>query len=250
MSSSCRARVTASRTSSETPLDVAAFELGVVLDADPGQHRHLLAAQPGHASPAAVGAQAGLLRRDPGPAGRRGTRGSRSRQSEHERHASRYGPVDRRRERLAVPLSTVVSHVLAVDRHDECVTRSAPDDPVADPRGSRPPRSGGVAGGVGGGGARVLHRHVRRRGGQRRAAVDPDRSRRRDLRSAVGGRRLHVDVRRPAARRRSVQRPPRAHAGRSSSASSASSPRRRRAASPRVSARWSRPASCRAPRRR
>ena len=41
--------------------DVAAFELRVVLDADPGEHRHLLAAQPGDAAAAAVGAQAGLL---------------------------------------------------------------------------------------------------------------------------------------------------------------------------------------------
>ena len=42
--------------------DVAALELRVVLDADPGEHRHLFAAQPGHPPPASVGAQAGLLR--------------------------------------------------------------------------------------------------------------------------------------------------------------------------------------------
>ena len=59
---------------------------------------------------------------------------------------------------------------------------------------------------TGGCGARVLHRHIRRRGGQRRVAIHPRRSRWRDLRSAVGRGRLHIDVRRPAARRGRVQR--------------------------------------------
>jgi hypothetical protein len=48
--------------------DVAALELCVVLDADPCQHRHLLAAQAGDATPATVGRQADLFRGDPGPA--------------------------------------------------------------------------------------------------------------------------------------------------------------------------------------
>ena len=43
----------------------AAFQLGVVLDADPGQGGDLDAAQPGHPAGADVG-QPGLLRGDPG----------------------------------------------------------------------------------------------------------------------------------------------------------------------------------------
>jgi hypothetical protein len=48
---------------------VAAFELGVVVDADPGQHGDFLAAQARDAPVTAVGGQAGLLRGDPGPPG-------------------------------------------------------------------------------------------------------------------------------------------------------------------------------------
>src|SRR4051794_11200042 len=47
----------------------AALELGVVLDTDPGEHGHLFAAQPLHATAAPVGAQPGLGRRDSGAAG-------------------------------------------------------------------------------------------------------------------------------------------------------------------------------------
>jgi hypothetical protein len=46
---------------------VAALEPGVVVDADPGQQRHLLAAQPGDAPVPAVGGQPRLIRGDPGP---------------------------------------------------------------------------------------------------------------------------------------------------------------------------------------
>ena len=49
----------------ETPGEGAAFELGVVLDADPGQGGDLAAAQSGHAAAAGVG-QPGLLRGDRG----------------------------------------------------------------------------------------------------------------------------------------------------------------------------------------
>ena len=45
----------------------ASLQLRVVLDADSGELRHLLAPQPRHAATAAVGAQARLLGRDPGP---------------------------------------------------------------------------------------------------------------------------------------------------------------------------------------
>ena len=44
---------------------VAAFELGVVLDADPGEQSHLLTAQSGHPAVSAVGRQSGLLGGDP-----------------------------------------------------------------------------------------------------------------------------------------------------------------------------------------
>ena len=47
---------------------VAAFHLGVVVDADAGEHRGLLAAQPGDAPGAAEDRQAGLLRGDLRPA--------------------------------------------------------------------------------------------------------------------------------------------------------------------------------------
>ena len=49
--------------------DAAALETGVVLDADPGEQRDLLAAQPGHAAVGAVDGQAGLVGRDLGAAG-------------------------------------------------------------------------------------------------------------------------------------------------------------------------------------
>ena len=95
-----------------------------------------------------------------------------------------------------------------IDRHDECMTdlqtRLRDDGAIESPVTAV---GLALAGCAGGGGARVLHRHVRCRGAQRFAAVDPGRSRRRDHRPAVGRRRLHVDVRRPAACRRSVQRP-------------------------------------------
>ena len=63
-SSSCSARASASSTVSETPLSVAALEARVVVDADPGEQRDLLAAEPRHAPRAAVRAQPRLLRRD------------------------------------------------------------------------------------------------------------------------------------------------------------------------------------------
>jgi hypothetical protein len=47
--------------------DLAAFELRVVLDADVGEERHLLASQPGDPSPATVGVEPGPLGSDPGP---------------------------------------------------------------------------------------------------------------------------------------------------------------------------------------
>ena len=47
----------------------AAFQPGVVVDADPGQERDLFPAQPGHPAVAAVGGQPGLLGGDPGAAG-------------------------------------------------------------------------------------------------------------------------------------------------------------------------------------
>ena len=49
VSSSCRARATASSTDAGRAADRAALELGVVLDAHPGQHRDLAAAQAGDA---------------------------------------------------------------------------------------------------------------------------------------------------------------------------------------------------------
>jgi NAD(P)-dependent dehydrogenase (short-subunit alcohol dehydrogenase family) len=51
------------------PTQIATLHLGVVVDTHPGQERHLLAAQPGDAPVAAIGGQAGLLRRHPGPPG-------------------------------------------------------------------------------------------------------------------------------------------------------------------------------------
>ena len=53
-SSSCSARASASSTLSETPCALPALEPGVVLDADAGEQRDLLAAQPGDAPVAAV----------------------------------------------------------------------------------------------------------------------------------------------------------------------------------------------------
>jgi hypothetical protein len=52
-------------------VEVGPFEAGVVVDADPGEHRDFLLAQTGDASVAAVGGQTGLLRRDPSPPGGR-----------------------------------------------------------------------------------------------------------------------------------------------------------------------------------
>ena len=49
--------------------DVAALEARVVLDADPGEHRDLLAAQAFDATVGAVDGKAGLLRGDLGAAG-------------------------------------------------------------------------------------------------------------------------------------------------------------------------------------
>ncbi len=46
---------------------VAAFQPGVIVDADPGQQRDFPPAQPGHAAAATVAGQARLLRGDPGP---------------------------------------------------------------------------------------------------------------------------------------------------------------------------------------
>ena len=66
-SSSCSARAMASRTAGGGAGEVAAFELGVVLDADPGERGDLAAAQPGHPA-VARGGQAGLLRGDLGSA--------------------------------------------------------------------------------------------------------------------------------------------------------------------------------------
>lgn len=48
---------------------IAPFELGVVVDADSGQHGDLFAAQPRDTPVAAVGDQPGLVRGDPGPPG-------------------------------------------------------------------------------------------------------------------------------------------------------------------------------------
>ena len=48
---------------------VAFLQPGVVVGADPGEHRDFLAAQPGDAPVAAVEAQPGLLRGDPAAAG-------------------------------------------------------------------------------------------------------------------------------------------------------------------------------------
>ena len=47
--------------------EVAAFHPDVVVDADPGEHRHLLPAQPCHPAVAAIGGQAGLFGGDPRP---------------------------------------------------------------------------------------------------------------------------------------------------------------------------------------
>ncbi len=48
---------------------VAAFQAGVVVDAEPGQQRDLLPAEPGDAAAGAIGGQARLLGGDPGPPG-------------------------------------------------------------------------------------------------------------------------------------------------------------------------------------
>ena len=68
VSSSCSARATASSTLLGDAAEVAALEAGVVLDADPGQHRDLAAAQPGHPAVGALGGQPGPLRGEPGTA--------------------------------------------------------------------------------------------------------------------------------------------------------------------------------------
>src|SRR4051812_23907469 len=49
--------------------DAASLELRVVLDADPGQHRHLFASKAADATSSAVGTQTGLRRGDAGAAG-------------------------------------------------------------------------------------------------------------------------------------------------------------------------------------
>ena len=50
-------------------MGIPPLQAGVVVDADPGQERDFLAAQPGDTPVAAVGGQARLLRGDPGPPG-------------------------------------------------------------------------------------------------------------------------------------------------------------------------------------
>src|SRR5207253_10688809 len=47
----------------------AALELDVVLDADPGEHGHLIAPEPGHPTAAAISREPCPLRRDARPAG-------------------------------------------------------------------------------------------------------------------------------------------------------------------------------------
>jgi hypothetical protein len=47
---------------------VAPFQPRVVVDADPGQQRDFLPAEPGDPAMAAVGGQTGPFRREPGPA--------------------------------------------------------------------------------------------------------------------------------------------------------------------------------------
>ncbi len=49
--------------------EVPALEVGVVVDAHPGEQRRLFPAEPGDAAVAAVGRQARLVRREPGPPG-------------------------------------------------------------------------------------------------------------------------------------------------------------------------------------
>lgn len=84
--------------------EVAAFEAGVVVDADACEQGDLLAAQPGHAPVAAVGGQSGLLRGD-----LRATRGEEFTDVALGVHPARL----RRRERgwgvLSVPVTTVPS---------------------------------------------------------------------------------------------------------------------------------------------
>jgi len=48
---------------------IAPFQAGVVVDADPSEHRDLLPAQSGHPPVAAIGGQARPLRGDPGSPG-------------------------------------------------------------------------------------------------------------------------------------------------------------------------------------
>src|SRR5438445_3528475 len=68
-SSSCSARASPSSTASEVPCRFPPLQAGVVVDAHPGEHRHLLPAQPGNAPVAAVGGQSRLLGTEPGPSG-------------------------------------------------------------------------------------------------------------------------------------------------------------------------------------
>jgi hypothetical protein len=51
------------------PVEVAAFQPGVVVDAHPGEQRNLLPAEPGHPPVTPVGRQTCLVRGDPGPPG-------------------------------------------------------------------------------------------------------------------------------------------------------------------------------------
>src|SRR5206468_10284674 len=51
------------------PPNAAALQLDVVLDADPGEHGHLIAPQPGHTTAPAISRQPCPLRRDARPAG-------------------------------------------------------------------------------------------------------------------------------------------------------------------------------------
>ena len=84
---------------------VAAFEPRVVLDADPGEHRHFLAAQALDPPVRAVDGKPGLFGGDLGAAGGRGTRGCRPcrpRRSRYDASLSRW-------ESLLVPLLTAVS---------------------------------------------------------------------------------------------------------------------------------------------
>ena len=178
--------------------DRAALELGVVLDADPGEHRRLAATQTGHATVPARG-QPRILRRD-------------LRATGHEElahlcsvvHEDTIGRRPRRRPAPGVPCGYTPRQELPGPRRRRCDGRAPPRDPRSrtterPPCRSDPPPAEGVPH------ARSHHARPRRR--PRRGARGPA-AHRPDRRRHPPHRHLHLRLGPVALPRRRPARPP------------------------------------------